>query len=296
MEELMKRIFLAVSLLLLLACGNAFANDNIVVLAKANDIKVTLADFKRLIGFYDADKQKIIEQSPDLKTGLLKRYVQTLVVSRIARDKGFDNRPDIKEQVNMVVNNFLAGEYLKKEVSDKISVKEDDVEAYYRSHKEEFTEPETVRARHILVKVEPSASEEDKKKAREKAEDILKKARAGEDFSRLASEFSDDPGSKAKGGDLGFFSKGRMVPEFEKAAFALKPGALSSIVETQFGFHIIKVEEKKESFLEPYDKVKDRIRDKALNQKRNAQISEFIEKAMKDAGVEFNMEPLSSKK
>lgn len=292
----MKKIVMAAALIMVHSASFAFADDSTVVLAKAKDVTVTLADFKRLVGYYDAEKQKIIDQSEQIKTGLLKRYVQTMIISRIAREKSFDNRPDIREQANMIVNNFLTAEYLKKEVGDKISVKEDEVEAYYRTHKDEFTAPEMVRARHILIMANASASDEDKKKAKSKAGDVLKRIKAGENFAGIASELSDDPGSKAKGGDLGFFSKGRMVPEFEKAAFALKPGGVSDIVETQFGYHIIKVEEKKEPVLEPYDKVKDRVRDKILNQTRETQIAGFIEKAMKDAGVEFSLEPLAPKK
>src|SRR5262249_61085433 len=99
------------------------------------------------------------------------------------------------------------------------------------------------RPRPILVKVDGGASDEVKAAARKKAEELLKRVRAGEDFATLAKKNSDDPGSADKGGDLGVFPHGKMVPAFDTAVFALEPGAVSEVVETPFGFHIIKLEE-----------------------------------------------------
>ncbi len=109
----------------------------------------------------------------------------------------------------------------------------------------------------------------------------------------FASEISEDPGSKTKGGDLGFFPKGRMVKPFEDAAFALKPGQMSDIVETPFGFHIIKVVDKKEAAIEPYDAVKEKVKDKVVAEMRKTKVEEVLEKAMKDAKVEFKPEALA---
>jgi peptidyl-prolyl cis-trans isomerase D len=119
-----------------------------------------------------------------------------------------------------------------------------EIAEYYELNKDDkFNEPEQVRARHILVKVASDATEEQKAAARKRAADLLAKVKAGGDFAALAKKSSDDPASAAKGGDLGFFPHDRMTPEFEKAAFALAPGTVSDLVETPFGFHIIKVEE-----------------------------------------------------
>lgn len=267
-----------------------------VVLAKIGDKKIMMSDLKRMISYYDPEKQKILEQQPQFKATILQRIVQGMVISKIARDNGFDKKPDIKEQIELMSNDLIASEYLKKEVVGKISVTEDDMSIYYKAHPEEFRTPEMVRARHILIKVDNKAKEDEKVKAKERAEGILKRIKSGEDFAKLATEFSDDPGSKNKGGDLGFFPKGRMVPNFEKAAFALRVGEVSDIVETPFGFHIIKVEEKKESILQPYEKVKDKVKEKVFNDFRKTRVDEFVEKVMKDAGVELNLEPFMPKK
>src|SRR5262249_35913893 len=113
------------------------------------------------------------------------------------------------------------------------------MQAFYREHVEDrFTDPDEVHARHILVKPEPPGDEAAKSKARAEADDLLKRVRAGGDFEALAKAHSKDPGSAAKGGDLGFFPRGRMVPAFDAAAFALEPGQVSEVVETPFGFHI----------------------------------------------------------
>jgi peptidyl-prolyl cis-trans isomerase C len=265
---------------------NVSAGDDSVV-AKIGDKKITMLDFKRITGYFDAERQKMLETNPQLKETVLKQFVQSIVVADLAKQKGFDKNPDIKEQLQFFSDNFLANEYLKREIAQKVTVSDDDLKTYYDTHKDEFKTPEMIKARHILVKVDSSASEDDKKKAKEKAEMYLKRIKDGEDFAKLASEVSDDPGSKTKGGDLGFFPKGRMVKPFEDAAFALKPGEISGIVETQFGFHIIKVEDRKDSTLESFDAVKERLRQKLVQERTRKEITDFIDKAMKDAKTEF---------
>src|SRR4029453_14159649 len=119
------------------------------------------------------------------------------------------------------------------------------IQAYYDEHRaDRFTAPEEIRARHILIKQAPDADEKQRAEARKKAQDVLDKVKKGADFAKLAQQVSEDAGSASKGGDLGLFSRGKMVPAFDAAAFALEPGAVSEIVESPFGLHNIKGDEK----------------------------------------------------
>ncbi len=262
--------------------------ENQEVLAKIGNQKITSADLNKIISFYEPDQRKVIEANPQLKETILWQVVQSIVVSKIAKEKGFDKRPDIKGQQELLINNFLATQYLQKAVIDKVTITEAKVRSFYKDHIDAFKTPESIHARHILIKIDSSASEEEKKKTKARAEEVLEKLKKGEDFAKLASEVSDDPGTKAKGGDLDFFSKGTMIPAFEEAAFALKPGEISGLVETEYGYHIIKVEEKKEAVLEPYEKIKDKVKDQALQEMRKAAVTDFVEKALKSSKVEIH--------
>lgn len=294
MYRILQTVLLVIALVICVQ-GNAFAKDDDVV-AKVGNKKLTVRDFNRIIGYFDAERQNMLESNPQLKETVLTQLVQSMVLSDLAKKKGFDKRADIKQQLEFFSESFIATEYLKKEVVQKVTVPENELKQYYDTHPEEFKVPEMVKARHILIRVAPGATEEDKKKAREKAEDILKRIKSGEDFEKIAGEVSEDPGSKTKGGDLGFFPKGRMVKPFEDAAFALKPGELSGVVETQFGYHIIKTVEMKEPSVEPFDKAKERINQKLSQDKVKTKVTEFLEKTMKESGAEMHPELLSGEK
>ncbi|MDB8806018.1 MULTISPECIES: peptidylprolyl isomerase [unclassified Romboutsia] len=184
----------------------------------------------------------------------------------------------------------LAVQNYKEHFDKTIKISDEEMKKYYEDHKKDYYKDE-VKASHILVSTQDKngkpLSDEKKKEAKKKAEDLLKRAKSGEEFSELAKENSDDPGSAAQGGDLGYFSKGMMVPEFEKAAFNLKPGEISDIVESSFGYHIIKVTDKVNEQT-PYNDVKDSIKTILLNEK----FTEQVTKLTKEAKIEKNKDAL----
>jgi peptidyl-prolyl cis-trans isomerase C len=184
----------------------------------------------------------------------------------------------------------------------KISISEDQVRKFYDDNPSKFEQPETVRASHILLstrdpQTNKDLSDDQKQAKRKKAEEALKRARAGEDFAKLVSEYSEDPGSKDKGGEYQF-SKGQMVPEFETAAFSLKTNEVSDIVTTQYGYHIIKLSEKIPAKKVELAKVAPDVKEFLLQQemqKRQQDVQDYLQKLKKDSAVEILDENLKPK-
>jgi len=179
-----------------------------------------------------------------------------------------------------------------------VNVTDEDVKKFYDDNPSRFEQPEMVRASHILLGTRDSAGTEliaDKKNAKRKEmEDILKRARAGEDFANLAKEYSEDPGSKDKGGEY-TFPRGQMVPEFEAAAFSLNTNQISDIITTQFGYHIIKLSEKIPAKKLELAKVAPDIKDGLKQQAMQKLIPDYMDKLKKDNNVEILDEKLKAK-
>lgn len=142
---------------------------------------------------------------------------------------------------------------------NKVTMSDEELEQFYRRHLDRYEIPETVRASHILLRVDAKSDPAGKSAVKAQAEKILAEAKAGKDFAALAKRHSQDPGSASRGGDLGTFGRGAMIPEFENAAFALKAGEISGIVETSFGFHIIKATEHHEATIKSLADVKTQV-------------------------------------
>jgi peptidyl-prolyl cis-trans isomerase C len=174
---------------------------------------------------------------------------------------------------------------IEAEIVSKVAIGDKEVKSFYDDNPNLFERPEEVRARHILIKVEPDADAAAKAEARKTLDDIKVKLAAGEDFAALAEANSQCP-SASNGGDLGFFSKGKMVPAFEKAAFALAPNAVSDVVETDFGYHLIQTVERRDAGTMSFDEVQPKIATNLRNEKIQSDLVLYLEKLRKDATVE----------
>jgi peptidyl-prolyl cis-trans isomerase D len=158
----------------------------------------------------------------------------------------------------------------REQARQRVAVPENDIQRYYNDNILQYQTPERVRASHILL----NTGGKDEAAVRKQAEELLAKIKGGADFAELAKKYSEDPGTKEKGGDLDFFPRGQMVPEFENAAFSMKPGQVSDLVKTQYGFHIIKVVDKQAGVTQPLDSVRTQIQQLLASQIADRQITD----------------------
>jgi len=255
------------------------------------------------VKYKDKFKDIMLDQMIDIEAVCEQARKEKLVPTKEEVDKAFnDLKKNIdadKEYKNQLKEMGIDDTYLRnqqeqdltiqkyKENFDKnVKITDEEMKKYYEEHKKDYYKDE-VKASHILISTVDDngkpLSEAKKKEAKKKAEEVLKKAKSGEEFSELAKEYSDDPGSAANGGDLGYFTKGQMVQPFEEAAFSLKPGEISGLVESEYGYHIIKVYDKIDKQLS-FDEVKDQIKKTLIEDK----YMENIESISKKAKVEKN--------
>lgn len=182
-------------------------------------------------------------------------------------------------RIDMVITKMM-----ETEVASLAPATDQEARDFYQKNPEKFEQPESVRASHILIPTQ-NADEAAKKQLRTQVESVLKMAKDGTDFARLAREYSKD-GSAAQGGDLGYFPRGKMVPQFEQAAFALKVGEISGIVESQFGYHIIKLTDRKPAATVPFEQVSGQIVQFLTAQKKQERTEAFVTGLKKKARIE----------
>jgi peptidyl-prolyl cis-trans isomerase C len=223
------------------------------------------------------DDQKVNDQM----AGIRKRFPNEEEFKKALASMGLT-----EEEVRTQIQRGLAIRGLiDQKVANKIVVTDEETKAYYDGNPQLFKQPEQVKASHILIKVEPTADDATKAAARKKIEDIRKKLTDGGDFAELAKEYSEGP-SAPKGGDLGYFRRGQMVKAFDDTAFSMKINEVSGLVETRFGYHLIKVYDKKPEQTLAYADVKDKIAQRLKQEKIEKDAIAYAENLKKDAKIE----------
>lgn len=243
-----------------LLSGPAFAD---AVVAKINGIEIKESDLKLAEAEVGSELHSIPEDKR--KRLLLEFMIEMRLFAEAADGQKLTTGPDFEKR--LAYWNMRAKRDAFYEASVRGGISEAVVRGIYDDKVKEIPREDEVNASHILVDGE------------EKAKEVLGKVEKGEDFSKLAEEYSSDPGSKANGGKLGYFGKGQMVKEFETAAFALKKGEVSKPVQSKFGWHIIKIEDRREKPLPTYEQVKDQILDSMVQQKGQQVAQELRGKA-----------------
>jgi len=224
------------------ATATATAKDADPVIMSAGSVVVHKSEFEAALKTLPAEYQGMLSQ-PAGRKQFADDFLRMRLLASEGTKAGLQNDPDVISQLNLMRENLVATAELKK-IDSGIAVSDADVQKAYAANAKEY---EQVKARHILIAPKGSAAAQPGKEltdaqAKAKAEDLRKQIVAGANFEELAKKESDDTGSGARGGDLGSFGHGQMVPEFEQAAFGAKVGDVTPVVKTQFGYHIIKVE------------------------------------------------------
>jgi peptidyl-prolyl cis-trans isomerase C len=247
-----------------------------------NEVLDSLIDRELL--FQESKKRGIqvnSEAVADQLKNIQQRYPNKDEFKKLLNEMGL-SESDVKAQIE---RGMAIQELIDKEVAEKVKISDEECKSFYDNNPQFFEQPEQVKASHILIKVEADAPEAQKAEARKKIESVRQKMQKGEDFGNLAKTYSEGP-SGPNGGDLGYFRRGQMVKPFEDAAFGLKLNETSGIVETRFGYHLIKVVDKKPAKKMTYAEVKDRLNDHLKKQKTDSEANAYIDNLRKDAKIE----------
>lgn len=253
-----------------------------VVLAEVNGAKITDGDF------YKEQEAlppylKPMTETPEGKKEMLDTMVVRELIMQQAKKDGIDKSPEVAAKLEDLKKRVIVEAFLKKKVEESANISDAEMQDFYNKNKDKFQTGPQIRASHILVKSEAEA------------QDIQKQLKAGASFEELAKKHSVD-GAAAKGGDLGWFGQGSMVPEFEKVAFGLKEGETSGIVKTQFGYHIIKQTGKRPAGARSFEEVKDQIKAAMVPERQQQTFKKLKDDLKKEAKINVHEDALKELK
>lgn len=289
-------VLIGTAMLFALGFQHAMAAESLSVtpdtLATWRDMSLTRQDF-------EADLRRMPEESReefrlDLKriTGALENLLVYRTLASEARALGLDKDPVVQKAVELATERVLGIERLNRFRAEiKVPDMTQAAKEKYLAEQAKFQVPEQVHAMHVLIATKGRSDDE----ARKRAEEVRAKALAGADFGKLAQEYSDDPSAKTNNGDLGFFAKGQMVPQFSEAAFALaKPGDISPVVKTRFGYHVIRLVDRKPARLRPFEEVRDALVRQLQDSYVNDRVAEYVSAIRNDKSIKLNTEAIDA--
>jgi peptidyl-prolyl cis-trans isomerase C len=262
--------------LLIVSAGPLYAQDKDPLVAKVNGVEVHQSD----LTVAEEEAGQIPPMSPEAKQDYLVQFVADMIlVSKAAEDKKFGDSVEFKRKVDFARKKLLMEGLLQSVGKEALS--DEAMHKVYDEAVKQIGEEKEVHARHILFRT-PAGDEKASKEAEDKLKAVIVRLKKGEDFAKVASEVTEDPSGKANGGDLGYFSKDQMVPEFSEVAFKLDKGQISDPVKTQFGWHVIKIEDKRVKEAPKFEDVKPQIENFVV---RKAQ-ADLVTKLRADAKIE----------
>lgn len=283
----MKRKATVAIILAMSLSGMAFAQSSATksdeVLAKVGDQVVTQADVDEVLAGVQPSQRAYLS-TPEGKRELVEHISESKLFYLWGRDNKINETEKFKETISQMEKRIIAAMAMEKILSD-VKIDDKEVQAFYDEHKAAFEVPESVKASHILIQVSKDAGNDLWSKAKKELTALRKDILAGKvSFEDAAKDRSDCP-SKSDGGNLGFFTKGQMVPEFDEVAFSTKVGEISAPVKTQFGYHIVKVTDHKEASTRPFEEVKEELRQQLLQKKQMEVMKEYVGKLHKQYEV-----------
>lgn len=250
---------------------------NAATLATVNGVEVTDQDLAPLLGNNKAELDKL----PDnIKKTLIDKVIERKLIIEQTKKEKISESKEYSQALEDMKDNLLVSIWMKKQF-DAIKISDSEAKKFYDKNKEQFVTPEQVRARHILVAQQNEAEEILKEFKNLKGEALEKK------FAEIASAKSIDQGSAANGGELGWFGKTQMVPEFGDAAFKLKKGQVSGVIKSAFGYHIIYKQDSKAKSTVAFDKVKESIVQRLKEEKLSSTVSKTIDSLKSKAKIEY---------
>lgn len=262
------------------AASDATRADDGTVIATYAGRSFTLEDYKEAVGTLNARARKSLDENVERRKQFIENHIVSKLIFEAGVKKGFDKSPEIGRRVEELKEHLVVQHMMEEQQNATVS--DADVEAYYKAHSGEFS-TEKVKASHILV--------DNEELARKIVADLraADKAQYATQFAALAAEHSKDLSNAKRGGDLGFFGRGRMVKEFEDAAFALAADMdISEPIQTRFGWHIIMRTGREQGTVQPFDQVKSQIKVKMVSEGRREKTTSFIDGLKKDANVSID--------